>query len=94
MDTQIQILTEIKINKRTENSGMITLIGVFFTLHHSRHVSGQKKKFPISFFCSSTSNCTLQDCYLCEIGCKPPIAGLTSENSLTPLNLFYPLPSG
>lgn len=44
MDTQIQILTEIKINKRTQNSGMITLIGVFFTLHHSRHVSGQKKK--------------------------------------------------
>lgn len=44
MDTQIQILTEIKINKRTENSGKITLIGVFFTLHHSRHVSGQKKK--------------------------------------------------
>lgn len=44
MDTQIQILTEIKINKRTENSGKITLIGVFFTLHQSRHVSGQKKK--------------------------------------------------
>ena len=35
----------------------------------------ENKRFLISSFCSSTSNCTLQHCYLSlEIGCKPPIS--------------------
>ena len=33
----------------------------------------ENKRFLISSFCSSTSNCTLQHCYLCPCGCKPLI---------------------
>ena len=41
----------------------------------------ENKRFLISSFCSSTSNCTLQHYYVSlEIGCKPPIGSFNNDD--------------
>ena len=67
---------------------LLLRLGLLFGLYgwFSRYVIAamlvdENKRFPISSYCSSTSNCTLQHCYLCP---KRLVA-----NHRRPINYFF-----